>query len=184
VASAGRPSKDLPPGTLFGELRVIQKVRTPPNSHGGQKYRVQCSCGARMTIPRFYMMRKHNPKKHCGCKAKVADNPYTKRSWFMMHVRCYNPNHVAYHHYGGRGIEVTWDWHKDNPDGWKNFLRDMGPRPEPKDGKVWTLDRKNPNEGYHKDNCRWADKATQSNNQRRHWAPEEEEVTEDDDASL
>src|ERR1700745_3506327 len=124
----GRPTLDILPGTRFGDLTVIQKVRTPPNSPGGQRYRIQCVCGNRETVPRFYLFRKKG-KTHCGCKAPKADEPYTKRSWYAMHLRCYYKKHVAYKDYGGRGIQVEWPWHRDNPEGWENFKRDMGRRP-------------------------------------------------------
>lgn len=164
---AWSPDKDLPAGTKIGFLTVIQKVRTPPKSAGGQRYRIQCVCGKRETVPRYYLCRKE-PKTHCGCKAVKADNPYTKRSWYMMHTRCYDKKHVAWEHYGGRGIHVCWRWHRDNPDGWKNFVEDMGERPPPeKDGTTWTLDRFPDNDGiYEPGNCRWATMKQQRHNQR------------------
>lgn len=161
---AGSPTKDIPAGTMFGFLRVVQKVRTPPNSPGGQRYRVQCTapgCGMRKTVPRFYLFRKHNPLKHCGCQKVKADMPYTKRSWYAMHLRCYYKKHVAYKDYGGRGITVTWRWHRDNPDGWKNFKADMGERP-----KGLSIERINPNGIYEPGNCKWATAQEQRANQR------------------
>jgi hypothetical protein len=163
---AGRPPVKIIPGTKLGFITVIQAVNTKPNSPGGQKYRIQCVCGKRETVPRFYLFRRKNPKRHCGCKNEKADAPYTKRSWHMMHVRCYNPKHVAYKDYGGRGIEVSWDWHRDNPQGWENFKRDMGERPF-----GLSLDRIDPNSNYGppvdgRPRCRWATAKTQRNNQR------------------
>jgi hypothetical protein len=162
--SPGRPVIKIPAGTKFGDLTIVQAVHTPPGSPGGQRYRIRCVCGNRETVPRFYLMRK-KPKTHCGCKAVKADAPYTKRSWYAMHLRCYYKKHVCYKDYGGRGIVVDWRWHRDNPDGWENFKKDMGERPQGK-----TLDRKDPNGNYHKDNCRWATPTEQNNNQRHHYA--------------
>ena len=159
---AGRPTLDLLPGTRFGILTVRGKVRTPPRAHGGQRYRLECDCGNRITVPRFYLMRKSNPKSHCGCLDKKADNPYTKSSYYAMHNRCYYEGCAGYEHYGGRGIKVCERWHRDNPDGWKNFLQDMGPRP-----KGMSLDRyPNVDGDYAPDNCRWATPQQQTLNQR------------------
>jgi hypothetical protein len=44
---------------------------------------------------------------------------------------------------------------------YRNFYEDMGERP---DGT--TLDRIDVNKGYFKENCRWADSATQARNRR------------------
>jgi hypothetical protein len=44
-------------------------------------------------------------------------------------------------------------------DGFSQFLKDMGEAPE-----GLSLDRKDNDLGYSKDNCRWADPVTQSNN--------------------
>ena len=79
------------------------------------------------------------------------------RAWLNMKQRCFNPNHKFYSHYGGRGITVCDRWL--NLD---NFLADMGSRPTVKH----SLDRINNDADYCFDNCRWATKAEQQNNQR------------------
>lgn len=72
-----------------------------------------------------------------------------------MLYRCYNPNYPAFHRYGGRGISVVAEWHI-----FENFLNDMGPRPQ--DG--YTLERRDNNSGYYKENCVWASWSDQFNN--------------------
>lgn len=169
---AGRPPKtDILPGDIFGFLRIVQKVRTTPGSPGGQKYRIECICGSRDTVPRFYLVRKNHPKRHCGCKAVKADSPYTKRSWYAMHLRCYYKKHVAYKDYGGRGIGVEWVWHRDNPAGWENFKRDMGERPQ-----GLSIDRVDPNSNYGPGKCRWATASQQRMNQRMHLPDDDKDV--------
>jgi hypothetical protein len=74
--------------------------------------------------------------------------------WRSMIVRCSNPNHENYAHYGGRGITVCDRWKQ-----FINFYDDMG---EPPDGTV--LDRIDTNKGYSPENCRWADFKTSTEN--------------------
>jgi len=80
-------------------------------------------------------------------------------TWRMMNVRCYDPDHKAYHRYGGRGVTIDYSWRWDSPTGFVTFLIDVGDRPEGK-----TLDRIENDKGYTKSNVRWADKRTQQNN--------------------
>ena len=84
----------------------------------------------------------------------------TYSSWRSMIQRCTNPNAADFEHYGGRGIRVCDRWR--GPDGFPNFLADLGERP---DGR--TLHRINVDEGYSPENCRWATVVEQRHNQRR-----------------
>lgn len=104
-------------------------------------------------------------KKNKKGKWKVTKS-LTYTSWESMNSRCYQDTHKWYHLYGGRGIEVCERWRHGSPNAFTNFLADMGERP----AKHLTLDRKDPNLGYYKSNCRWADKPTQRANQRTHFA--------------
>jgi hypothetical protein len=78
--------------------------------------------------------------------------------WCHIKARCYNPNHVAYAHYGGRGIKVCKRWR----DSFKAFLADMGRRPSSKH----SIDRIDNDGDYKPDNCRWATPWQQQNNKR------------------
>ena len=62
------------------------------------------------------------------------------------------------HHptYAGR-VSICPEWND-----YFVFEQDMGPHP----GKGWTLDRKENDKGYSKDNCRWATRRTQAQNRR------------------
>jgi hypothetical protein len=80
----------------------------------------------------------------------------TYLSWVAMKQRCFNENHIAYNNYGGRGISVCDRWLV-----FSNFLEDMGPRPKNK-----TLDRRDTNGPYCKDNCKWSTRSQQNRNRR------------------
>ena len=87
-----------------------------------------------------------------------------------MKNRCLNPNNDNYTYYGNRGIKICDRWL--GPDGFKNFLEDMGPKPSYKTTSnglsIWSIDRVNPDEDYSPGNCRWAT-WTQQNKNRRSW---------------
>lgn len=79
----------------------------------------------------------------------------TYTSWRAMRVRCHDPKHDNYRHYGAKGIMVCDRW-KD----FQNFLADMGIRPS----KSHTIDRLDLSGDYEPKNCRWATKIEQGNN--------------------
>lgn len=81
-------------------------------------------------------------------------------TWVQMKDRTSNPNTKGYHNYGGRGIKVCERWL--GPYGFDNFIEDMGEKPTPEH----TLDRKDNDGDYTKENCRWATSHQQAANRR------------------
>lgn len=95
----------------------------------------------------------------------IKNHPREYQSWQSMNTRCTNPNRPNYKHYGERGVKICERW-SERPNGFKNFLEDMGPRPV-----GCSLDRINIDGDYCPENCRWADKWTQSLNRRNSKTP-------------
>lgn len=82
------------------------------------------------------------------------------RTWMGMKERCSCKGAKNYYLYGGRGIKVCERWN-NSKDGFWNFVKDMGEKPE-----KTTLDRIDVNENYCKENCRWATLYDQQANRR------------------
>lgn len=112
--------------------------------------RCACGCG-QITNPRRKYINGHNRSKER--LRKKFPREYT--TWLQMKVRCNNPNNPRYKNYGGRGIRVCIRWKVS----FRMFLKDMGERPVGK-----TIDRKNNNGNYTKNNCWWADRWEQALN--------------------
>jgi hypothetical protein len=108
------------------------------------------------------MPTKHTKKYYTNRSKDVSKHGDTGSSeheaWKSMRKRCLNPNHKAYYNYGGRGITICDEW-KNYP----QFLVDMGRKPS----SHHSLDRINNNGNYEPNNCRWATRITQRNNQRK-----------------
>lgn len=124
----------------------------------------RCDCGIPTLTLASYV--KTGRTKSCGCQKYKGGGRLTHghrsfrsrayASWSNMKNRCNCPSTPQYRDYGGRGITYDPRWEK-----FENFLVDMG---EPPEGL--TIDRIDNNQGYFKDNCRWADKSTQRRNKR------------------
>ena len=79
-----------------------------------------------------------------------------------MKRRCLDPKRPDFRYYGARGVQVCPRWL--GRDGFRNFLEDMGVRP---DGH--SLDRIDPDGHYEPENCRWSTYLVQTHNRRQGW---------------
>jgi len=148
-------------GKRFGKLLVLDRAPVAGKAH----WQCVCDCGARTVVAGPNLRFGHT--KSCGCirSDKAVKHGQARRSkrapefsvWAGMLSRCRNPNNKSYPNYGGRGITVCARWHD-----FANFLTDMGSRPS----AAHTIERVNNSLGYGPDNCVWATRDVQANNQR------------------
>lgn len=146
-------------GKRFGRLTAIERA----GSDGSNAWwKCVCECG-RLTQVRTCHLQSEKIRS-CGCGPKgrhryIHGMTGTRvyRIWRQMHQRCENPNAEGYENYGGRGIKVCERWNN-----FPQFFEDMG---QPLTDKH-TLDRKKVNEGYSKENCKWATHKEQMQNRR------------------
>lgn len=144
-------------GDRYGRFTVLCAA---PWNGGQTKSICQCDCGEIRTVYNNSLKRgEHNS---CGC-SRIIHGHNDKRgpsitylAWIEMRRRCLDSTRQHFKNYGGRGICVCERWSK-----FENFLTDMGCCPE-----GLSLDRINNNQGYFKENCRWASDKVQSNNKR------------------
>lgn len=79
-------------------------------------------------------------------------------TWWNMMARCYVPIAPGFESYGGRGIQVSDDWHS-----FKKFANDMGGNKIA--GK--SLDRIDNDSDYSLTNCKWSSRSEQMLNRRQ-----------------
>ncbi len=99
----------------------------------------------------------HGNHKH-GESGRFSTCSAEYRIWADMKYRCDKVGNKNWKSYGGRGISYATAWTD-----YAVFLRDMGRRPTSKH----TLERKDVNGPYSKENCGWATTLVQNRNMRR-----------------
>jgi len=149
-------------GQKFERLTVIGRAGT--NKHRCVLWKCLCDCGNFTLVISSRLRAGHTKSCGCLCKEKASERMKihgmggtpTYNTWSCMVNRCNNPDNIGYSYYGGRGITVCKRWLK-----FEDFFEDMGIKP-----KGLTIERKDNELGYFKENCCWATMSDQSKNKR------------------
>lgn len=160
-------------GMVFGRLTVLKESETKTKDNK-YCYDCICSCGNTEIVTKTASLLRSGQSKSCGClqrenaKLQANNNTGVPRShgmtdsvtyicWRNMKARCDDPNHQAKQNYGDRGITYPESWKT-----FEGFFEDMGENPE-----GFTLNRKDVNMDYSKDNCEWVDNVRQGRDRRK-----------------
>ena len=124
----------------------------------------RCDCGNFKEIN--ITSAKRLDSTSCGCYLSKLASERNKthglsktpeyETWSGIKNRIFNSNDRVYHMYGGRGLCMSMEWRES----FETFLSDMGPRPS----KYHSIERRDNNRGYEKDNCYWATPLEQTRN--------------------
>jgi len=159
-------------GQKFNKLTVINRE---PNTKSGQTmWKCQCDCGNFVIVNGRDLKNGHT--KSCGCLFKITsvingqkvrkipDISISKTRlyniWYGMKARCYNPKHIFYYDYGGRGITICNEW-KNDVIVFYNWTIVNGYQDD------LSIDRIDNDGNYEPDNCKWVSYKDQTNNTSR-----------------
>lgn len=132
-------------------------------ANGRALWLCRCVCGVERPVSGGDL--RSGKSQNCGCK-KVERAGALRRThgksrtrlhniWKLMHARCKDETDPIY---GGRGIAVCCEW--SDFQAFHDWAHANGYAPN------LSIDRRNNDEGYSPDNCRWADNKEQSRNRR------------------
>lgn len=146
-------------GEVFSFLTVLEYIgRKDFSGISRPVYVVECICGT--TLETHLNRLTTGNTKSCGCKLTTKNHGVisienhgmtgtpTYITWVNIRSRCGNKSNEKYRIYGERGIKVCEEWRS-----FSKFLLDMGEKPTAES----TIERKDVNGDYCKENCIWTE---------------------------
>lgn len=156
-------------GQTYGRLTAIRYA-----GYGSHKHHVEfrCSCGNTKVLDIYGAAS--GRVRSCGCMRDEQAGKNSRRThgmsksrayrmWRDMHTRCYNKKFKFYKYYGGRGIGISDSWR--GAGGFERFIADMGHPPS----QGMSVERKDNDKWYSKENCVWLHRSLQSKNRLYNW---------------
>lgn len=154
-------------GQQFDHLTVQGRAGTSACGHA--IWRCECRCGNVIDVSSNQLVTKKT--RSCGClvremaeqrvqhgDARKGSHTRLYKIWTDMKARCFNSQSAKYADYGGRGISVCDEWAAYTA--FKDWALANGY------DETLTLDRRDVNQGYNPQNCRFVDWEVQANNKR------------------
>lgn len=152
-------------GKVYNRLTILEEVERHiyPSGDTRRKFLAQCSCGS---PPKTYLISEFRSgnTKSCGCLNReqiTSHGMHDTRAyqcWADMKTRCDCPQNKFYSYYGGRGITYCEKWKT-----FEGFWEDM----KETYSDNLTLNRRNNDGPYCKENCEWDTKNFQGHMRRK-----------------
>ena len=152
----------------FGRLTAVRFIK---RENKCTYWLFKCDCGNEKIITKSLVLSGNT--KSCKCLHKEILEKYNKTHglthtrfyiiWLNIKQRCSNKKNPGYKYYGGRGIKCLWisfqEFKNDMYQSYVEHSKNFGE-------KETTIERKNNDGNYCKENCRWATPKEQTRNKR------------------
>lgn len=159
--------KDLT-GQRFGRLLVVGLIRRsgigPSGKRVNSMWECLCDCGEIAYVNTGPLTT--GKQESCGClrlenvtKHGLHKDPLYS-IWLGIWHRCFNPSHMHYDRYGGRGVTMSPEWVSDVGMFISEVREALGDRPSEKH----TIDRVDNDGDYVLKNLKWSTQIEQANN--------------------